>query len=234
MNNIHNDNIQNLKDIYAKTSKIKISNFLNEYFAEELFKYAVLEKNWNLATGIDNQKYEKQDNIQNDKINNLQIKNVNAAFGKDHFTYIFYRTMNNGKNMSYFEFTLRKILNSSEFLTMLNEITDLGLTKLTTMFMSKYKAGNFLSPHTDKGNGRMAFVINLTKFWKPQYGGNLHFMNDERTEIIDTFVPEFNNLILFYVPEENGISHYVSHVEQSVKKYALLLLDGLSKSIEDI
>jgi Rps23 Pro-64 3,4-dihydroxylase Tpa1-like proline 4-hydroxylase len=218
MINIKNEDIESFKDKYINNSKkLKIPNFLESHFAEELFKHAFLEKNWNMASGIDKNKYEKQNIPQFDKINNLQIKNVSAAFGKDQFSYIFYRSMNNSKNMSYFEFTLRKTLNSPEFINTLNEITGLELTQLTTLFMSKYKTGNFLSPHSDRGNGRLAFVINLTKFWKPQYGGNLHFMNDDRTEILDTFVPEFNNLVIFYVPEGDGVPHFVSHIAPNVK-----------------
>ena len=218
MINIKNEDIENLKYIYiSNNKKLKIPNFLESQFAEELFKHAFFEKNWNLASGIDKNKFEKQNIPQFDKINNLQIKNVSSAFGKDQFSYIFYRSMNNSKNISFLEFTLRKILNSPEFINTLNEITGLELTQLTTLFMSKYKSGNFLSPHSDRGNGRLAFVINLTKFWKPQYGGNLHFMNDDRTEILDTFVPEFNNLVVFYVPEGDGVPHFVSHVAPNVK-----------------
>jgi len=220
INNI--DNIELLNTNFKDCKRIKISNFLKNDFAELLFKHAIFEKNWILSTGIDKNKYEKINSKQNEKINSAQIKNVNDAFSKDKFTYIFYRSMNN-YNVSYFEFKLRKYLNSENFIDILNQITGLGLTKLTTLFMSKYSNGNFLSTHSDKGNGRLAFVINLTKFWKPHYGGNLHFLNNERTEIIETYVPQFNNLIIFHVPEENGIPHYVSHVAPNIKlsRYAI-------------
>jgi SM-20-related protein len=214
VNNIINIELFN-KEFNSKKI-IKISNFLNSNFAELLFKYAIQEKNWNLSTGIKNNKYEKINTKQNEKINDIQIKNVNNAFAKNEFSYIFYRSMNN-VNMSYIEFTLRKYLNSDFFINKLNEITELQLTKLTTLFMSKYSSGNFLSPHSDRGNGRLAFVINLTKFWKPYYGGILHFLNDDRTEIIDTYVPEFNNLIIFKVSEEYDIPHYVSHIAPNIK-----------------
>jgi Rps23 Pro-64 3,4-dihydroxylase Tpa1-like proline 4-hydroxylase len=215
-------NINELSAKFTLNKRLKIDNFLEINFAESLYRYAFLEKNWVLASGIDKNKYEKKHAPQFDKINNLQIKNVNQAFGKDQFSYAFYRGMNS-QSMSLFEFKLRKILNSDIFLNFLNKITHLELTQLTTMFMSKYNSGNFLSTHSDKGNGKLAFVINLTKFWKPQYGGNLHFLNDSRTEIIDTFVPAFNNLVLFHVPEQNGIPHYVGHVSPNVKysRYAI-------------
>jgi len=222
INNIQDENIIILREIFQDLKRLKITNFLVSNFAESLYKNSLNEKNWSIATGIDKNKYEKKDTQQNAKANALQIKNVNSAFVNDRFSYIFYRSMN-GNNMSYFEFILRKTLNSSTFINMLNEITRLELTQLTTLFMSKYKSGNYLAPHSDRGNGRLAFVINLTKFWKPQYGGNLHFMNNERTEIIDTFVPGFNNLVIFYVPSGEGIPHYVSHVVSNVKysRYAV-------------
>lgn len=216
------NDIEELKNDYLIKKKLKINNFLNNVFVESLFKYIYLDKNWMLATGIDKNKYEKLSNQQNDKINTLQIKNVNNAFSKDQFTYIFYRTMN-GVKMSPFEFVLRQTLGSKDFIDKLNNITGLGLTKLTTLFLSKYKSGSFLSPHSDKGNGRLAFVINLSKFWKPQYGGVLHFMNEERTEIIESFVPSFNTFFIFEIPSDKGISHFVSHVSPNVKhnRYAV-------------
>jgi Rps23 Pro-64 3,4-dihydroxylase Tpa1-like proline 4-hydroxylase len=213
---------EDLTNIFKEKKRLKINNFLKESYAELLFQYLNNYKEWNLATGIDKNKYEKKNIPQNNNINNLQIKNVNNAFSKDQFCYIFNRFMN-GNNMSFHEFSLRQILSSQNFINQLNEITGLELTKLTTLFASKYKSGNFLSTHSDKGNGRLAFVINLTKFWKPSYGGNLHFMNNDRTEIIDTFVPGFNNLIIFYIPPDIGIPHYVSHVINGVKynRYAI-------------
>ena len=202
---------------FTKKNKLIIKNFLKDNFANEIYNYSLNEKNWTLSTGINNIKYEKSQTPQFEKVNQLQIKNVNKAFGDDSFSYIFNRAMNNVKNMSFYEFALRKTLNSQEFIDFLNNITNLNLTKLNTLFLSKYKSGNFLSPHSDKGNGKLAFVINITKNWKPQYGGNLHFMNDLRNEITETYVPEFNSFIIFNVPENVGIPHFISHVAPNVK-----------------
>jgi Rps23 Pro-64 3,4-dihydroxylase Tpa1-like proline 4-hydroxylase len=175
------------------------------------------EKRWILSTGIDKNRFEKMDNNQTKKINSLQIKNVQKAFSNNSFSYIFYKSMNNTKTMSFLEYKLRKYLNSNEFINKLNEMTNLNLSSLNTLFLSKYISGNFLSPHSDKGNGKLAFTIQLTKNWKPQYGGILHFTNEERNEIIESYVPGFNNLMIFYVPENKGIPHFVSHVSPNVK-----------------
>jgi SM-20-related protein len=227
MKNIINEiqDIEKLNQDFSNKKKLVIKNFLEINFVETLFRNVCLEKNWSLATGIDSIKYEKPNTPQNDKINNIQIKNVNNAFSNDHFSYIFYRSMNAGKGqkMNFFEFSLRQTLSSPEFIAKLNIITGLTLTKLTTLFLSKYKSGCFLSPHSDKGNGKLAFVLHISKNWKPQYGGLLHFMNEDRTEITDTFVPCFNTFMIFDIPPETGISHYVSHIAPGLKnsRYAI-------------
>jgi Rps23 Pro-64 3,4-dihydroxylase Tpa1-like proline 4-hydroxylase len=106
-------------------------------------------------------------------------------------------------------------MSSKVFIDFLNSITNLGLTKLNTLFVSKYTSNCFLSTHNDAGNGRIAFVLHLTKDWKPQYGGNLNFLNEERTKIIETFTSQFNTLMIFEVPEE-GVPHFVSNVAPNV------------------
>ena len=104
----------------------------------------------------------------------------------------------------------------------INAITDENITNAHDIFMSKYSYGNFLSPHSDKNNGRIAFVLNLSYGWKPQYGGLLHIMNQERDEVIKTITPQYNSLVLFYIPEETGIPHFVSHVNiRNRNRYAI-------------
>ena len=209
-------NIVEYKTIYQQKKKVQIKNILIDQVAELLYKNAKIEKNWILATGHDSVKFEKKVIKQFEKINSLQIKKIQDKFKNDHFSYIFHRSMNNQKP-SFLEYNLRNFMSSIEFIDYLNQITSLNISKLNTLFLSKYKGGNFLSPHSDKGNGKLAFVLNLTKNWKPQYGGILHFMNKEKTEIIESYIPLFNNLMLFEVPDE-GIPHFVSHVVPYIKQ----------------
>ena len=207
---------------FSEKKIVKIKPILSDSFAEELFKTAFLEKKWNFASGVDNIKFEKPLDSKFDKANHLQIKNINTQFKKDKFTYMFHRSMNN-KNPSYMEYLIRTQLNSPEMIQMINTITNLGISKVSTMFLSKYKSNHFLNPHSDKGNGKLAFVLNLSKFWKAQYGGILHFLDEERNEIIDSYVPDFNNLVLFEVPEDQERPHFVSHIAPYVKhnRYAI-------------
>jgi Rps23 Pro-64 3,4-dihydroxylase Tpa1-like proline 4-hydroxylase len=73
-----------------------------------------------------------------------------------------------------------------------------------------YTRGNFLllhDDHVDNEKRRLAYVINLTQQWRPDWGGLLHFV-DEHGNVVDTFFPHFNSIALFKVPQ----NHFVSYV----------------------
>ena len=59
--------------------------------------------------------------------------------------------------------------------------------------------------------------INLTKDWKPEYGGLLHFMEKDYKTVTKVILPEFNKLTLFHIPKDGGIPHYVSPVNPGVQ-----------------
>jgi len=211
----NNDKIDELKDKFNNNNNIvSIPDIFNNEFVELLFKYSLTEKNWVLACGIDKVRYENKIAPMNQQKNDLLGVEVNKAFSQNRFSYIFHRTMNN-KTPSLIEQNIRGALESPNFLELLNNITGMNLTKLSTLFMSKYRSGHFLSPHSDKGNGKIAFVISLSKDWKPQYGGLLHFLNEDRTQIIETLCPVFNNMVIFKVDDIEK-PHFVSHVAPNV------------------
>ncbi len=219
-----------LLESFQKTHKLKIDQIFNERFAESLYQYIIRipDSKLNIACGIRNTKYEKKMVATLQKRNQDNINEANKTFGKGEFSYVFQRGMNNTPGeISQYESMLRLILNSDEFKKMLSEITGLEITQLNTMFLSKYKSGHFLSPHSDKGNGKIAFVMNLTKGWQPQYGGNLHFLSEDRTKIVETWTPAFNNMVVFFVPPDKeeffGLPHFVGHVAPGLKisRYAI-------------
>lgn len=213
--------ITNSKELFEKNRKVCIENFFDNSFVEILFKYILTEKNWDLACGINSTRYQTKISPANQKKNDELGKQVVNAFSKDQFSYIFHRSMNN-KNPSMIEQNIRNLLSSTSFIQMLRDITNIPIEKLNTMFLSKYKSGHFLSPHSDRGNGKLTFVIYLSKHWKPHYGGILHFISQDRSKIIDSFVPGYNQLILFEVDNDNH-SHYISNVSPNVPfhRYAI-------------
>ncbi|OYQ26010.1 hypothetical protein CHU93_12435 [Sandarakinorhabdus cyanobacteriorum] len=70
-----------------------------------------------------------------------------------------------------------------------------------------YAGGHFLTEHDDlvvQEGRRLAYVLNLTKDWKPDWGGYLNFM-DDAGNITAGFMPRFNTLNLFLVPMRHNV-----------------------------
>jgi Rps23 Pro-64 3,4-dihydroxylase Tpa1-like proline 4-hydroxylase len=210
------DEIKTYQNQFEKEKKVMIQNiFQNEEIQKiQRFLTRLLPQFWVCATCV------KKDRMElpiSDKRNIQRIKMANDAFGRGEFSFYFYRTFNSiPSQYSIVEHQVRNYMGSQEFIDFLNQITNLGLTKLNTLFVSKYTSNCFLSTHSDAGNGKVAFVLHVTEGWKPQYGGHLHFLDQDRNKIVETFTPQFNSLMMFEVPDGDGIPHFVGHVAPNV------------------
>lgn len=101
-------------------------------------------------------------------------------------------------------------LSSPAVLGVLMEITASNDLVFADCQATRYRAGDFLTPHNDELDGmnrRFAYVLSLTGDWLPRWGGLLHFV-DRDGGIDETITPRFNALSLFAI----GQSHYVSQV----------------------
>jgi len=93
------------------------------------------------------------------------------------------------------------------------------VTSPKEVFANYYGKGDFLNAHHDGMKGKIGFVLYLTKNWKPQYGGNLHFLTEDWLTIKEVMVPGFNTLLMFKLPDDGkGIPHFVPPVQTEIEK----------------
>jgi len=97
-----------------------------------------------------------------------------------------------------------------QFMSKIREIS--GVQDINRVYAqaTMYTRGNFLvahDDHVDAENRRLAYVINLTRHWRADWGGVLHFCAPDGS-ISESFFPHFNSLSLFRVPQ----THFVSYV----------------------
>ncbi len=84
-----------------------------------------------------------------------------------------------------------------------------------------YGPGHFLTAHDDAVSGKnrkAAFVMNLTGDWSADWGGLLVFQN-AASPISEAFIPTFNSINLFAVPQLHSvtmISPFASRLRYSV------------------
>jgi Rps23 Pro-64 3,4-dihydroxylase Tpa1-like proline 4-hydroxylase len=71
-----------------------------------------------------------------------------------------------------------------------------------------YGGGHFLTEHDDlvtSQGRRLAYVLNLARDWRPDWGGYLNIL-DDKGNIVAGFMPRFNCLNLFLVPLRHQVS----------------------------
>ncbi|MBS7457146.1 2OG-Fe(II) oxygenase [Coralloluteibacterium stylophorae] len=123
-------------------------------------------------------------------------------------SYMLVRAAREGWDRSLVLHVVLEFLNSPQFLAFARYITgDDGIVRADAQ-ATRYRPGQFLLPHSDENRGddrRYAYVINLSRQWRADWGGLLQFL-DARGEVEATFLPLWNSLSLFKVPAEHLVS----------------------------
>lgn len=224
-----NHDIDSLREEFETNRVVVIKDFLNPNVAERLHTWFTEEmpKDWWRISS-----YPKIDGgdgfdlipFNDDYSEDIRSMYTNAIshFKDNKFAYNFHRTINDHvDSCDCYECGFRESLVNDEILKFLNGITNQGLTDTDEVFGAVYLPGDFLSPHQDSPNGTLGFVLQLTKDWKPQFGGNLHFMDGPDGNVERIEVPQFNTLTIFDLPKGVGKWHYVSTVSPGVEELRL-------------
>jgi Rps23 Pro-64 3,4-dihydroxylase Tpa1-like proline 4-hydroxylase len=104
-------------------------------------------------------------------------------------------------------------LSSPEMTAWFRALTGRDRIEFADCQATRYRNGAFLTRHDDAIEGKQryfAYVLNLTRAWRAEWGGLLFFPNDEAIRI-DALVPEFNVLNLFEVGQQHAVSQVASY-----------------------
>lgn len=101
-----------------------------------------------------------------------------------------------------------EFLNSPQFIAFARALSGDPSVRRVSAQATRYRPGHFLKRHTDAHSGegrRLAYVINLTRRWEADWGGQLQFL-DREGRVLESFLPRFNALSLFRVPADHLVS----------------------------
>jgi hypothetical protein len=159
----------------------------------------------------------KQENI-------ARICDEERAAARGEFAYSFLRTVaNHHSTCDCSVCVILTLFATPPVMQQVSSATGIAVTSLGHSFASYFAPGDFLATHTDKDNGKIAFVWNLTmEDWKPQWGGLLHLLDASWKNVETTITPSFNSLVLFDVRGE-GKPHFVSQVIPGVQAKRLAI-----------
>jgi Rps23 Pro-64 3,4-dihydroxylase Tpa1-like proline 4-hydroxylase len=110
-------------------------------------------------------------------------------------------------------FDVLQFLNSDAFLSLMRRITGQEAIRWADAHATLYRAGHFLKYHTDEKPSAQrlaAYVLNLTKKWGRDWGGQLQFF-DERGDVEQAWRPVFNALNVFTVPADHAVSQVADY-----------------------
>jgi hypothetical protein len=103
-------------------------------------------------------------------------------------------------------------LNSPDFIAFVRVVTGDDRIDFADAQATRYRPGHVLTGHDDTAEGKnrlYAYVLNLTRDWRADWGGLLAF-EGENGHIDEAFAPAFNALNIFAVPMRHAVTQVAS------------------------
>lgn len=104
---------------------------------------------------------------------------------------------------------LFELINSEQVVGLMQAITGLQNLAPASGHFSRYSSGQYLTRHSDnitEEHRKLAYVLNLTPEWHPDWGGLLQFYEQNGTPR-DAWEPRLNSLSLFDVRHVHAVTY---------------------------
>ncbi|GHF10380.1 2OG-Fe(II) oxygenase [Kordiimonas sediminis] len=220
-------NAAGLAPSYATSKRLQIQNFLTEESAQHLYHCLANQVPWGFAYQDDGPKYKRAE-----ELTKMSPADQNVLLQR------LYKGAQNGFQYAYncypiLDAYLQKwgqvplldryleFLNDQPMLDFIRTLTGRkDITKGDSQ-ATRYGPGQFLKYHTDdvvEEKRVAAFVLNLTPKWDKDWGGYLQFY-DKSGDIEQAFLPRFNTLNIFTVPQDHSVSYVANYA--TGQRYAL-------------
>lgn len=206
--NPHLDTAQ-FSEIFARTGRVHIPTVLTDASAHHVHYALAHETPWGLIFN-EGKKVQEYETVSAADYRAMSA----AAWGRAHseFQYFYnhYRLHEKGQMFLKPDQYLAKLvsfLTSPEFFIFIRKITGLPSISWISSTATLYRPLDFLTVHDDgpSSSRLVAFVLNLTPQWRPDWGGALQFY-DSDDHIEEGYLPTFNALNLFRVPKRHSVS----------------------------
>lgn len=208
-----------LAEEFARKRRIQVRNVLTTPTAQALRKALTELTPWGLAMQAgdgeprDFRVEELREQAGAAKAQALS-KTVHAAAQRGHYAFLYgrypmVRAYQEEWNPGGLHDVLIEHINTEPFLQLVREVTGFDdLIKAdgqATLFGRQHFLGLHQDLQVDEG-WKVAYVLNMTvDGWRPDWGGYLLFYDDDG-DVIEGFMPRFNTLNLFAVPQHHSVT----------------------------
>lgn len=219
--------VATLANDYARHKRLHIADFLADTSAEQIAQCLETQVPWGFAYNDGNSQFLRAHELQamSAQDQQLLLKNLyERARTGFQYAYNCYPVLDaymNGWGEVPLLDRLLEFINSEKMLSFIRQLTGRPEIIKGDAQATRYGPGQFLKFHTDNVTEEYrvaAFVMNFTRDWDPDWGGYLQFY-DQNWDIEQAFLPRFNALNIFTVPQNHAVS-YVANYAAS-QRYAV-------------
>ncbi|HZH42566.1 MAG TPA: 2OG-Fe(II) oxygenase family protein [Lysobacter sp.] len=199
--------------VLARDGRVQIPDFLQPAAAEALAECLEREVPWQLAERSEGESRTSPRGGYPDPAElAARLQRCYARAGDEYQfaydTYMLVRAAQEGWDPELLVHRALVFFNTPEFVAFARWLTgDAAITHANAQ-CTRYRPGQFLMPHNDEDvreGRRYAYVLNLTRDWKPDWGGQLQFL-DADGAVVQTLMPRWNSLSLFRVPQRHQVT----------------------------
>lgn len=206
--------VASLADSFRRRGRIRIQPFLEEKSAERLLEHLESREDWRLVINAGEKVFEIDRQGQRDMDSaarrDLDAKIVESASRGFQFRFETIRVPDDeqsrvARGTLLDEFA--RFLSGPPVRDLLRQITGSSDIDFADAQATVYGRGDFLTMHDDAVDGkgrRAAYVLGLTEEWRADWGGLLMFHGDDG-DIEEAWIPRFNALSLFAVPQRHSV-----------------------------
>jgi SM-20-related protein len=201
-----------LAQTYARDGRIHIPGILTDDSARRVHQCLVEETDYSLLwqTGVDKAMAFRVAGLHPQAENQLVSDVYGRARDKFEYLYDAHSLSKEGEpyaDPAHYLAAVNLFLNGPAMLDFVRKLTGRPEIRATSIQATRYRPGHFLNQHDDHNDPRRiaAYVLNMTPHWRGDWGGALLFP-DRPGHIAEGFLPAFNALNMFSVPQEHQVA----------------------------
>ncbi len=209
----HLENTDVIRANLARDGRVLIRGFLQTDIAERLHDCLDNEVPWTLAyrsegesRTLDADSYASLTDEQASTIYQAALNDAAQGYGFHYDSYMMIPAYLQKRDPGLLLHSVTEQVNSSAFLQSIRSLTGENRIERSIIQATRYQPGQFLCRHDDRHDEEdrlFAFVIGLSRSWRADLGGLTHFYDAE--QIVDTVVPDFNQMLIFRVPVYHSV-----------------------------
>ncbi|MBT0586311.1 2OG-Fe(II) oxygenase [Alteromonas oceanisediminis] len=199
-----------IKQHYAEDDRTRIPNILPDETAQEVFSALNKSDAFDYAYVKDGRPalLSPSETAAMSPEAQHEMRKKIVQLGSQGVGYLYGRHLIDEQSEALFQ-AVKAWLNSAETLNMIRQVTGKDDIALASAQATKYMPGHFLTRHQDVHDTekrRLAYVLNLSPNWHPDWGGLLQFFENDGTPR-DAWSPLFNSLSLFDVRHIHSVTY---------------------------